>query len=333
MNNIDIATSHKTAIGCSKIAQALGMSRWGTAYELWAQLTGRQPWPNLGNHLRVALGEPMEDVLRPFVAERLGGTLTRDRREYRHPDLPLVGHVDFRLSRDARAVAELLGGPGTKRAVVDTKTSLGHGARHRFGDDGTDEVDADVLLQMQGYLLLTKADAAFVAALVPGPDLKIYPIQADAELQDLIREGVARFWNCVQSDTPPEPTTEAEARQRWVRHEAGRLLELDADGAALLTALAAAKAKVKAAEAEEQAIRDKLIPMLGDADAVTYQGASLATFRSNKDSTRVDWPALGGRLIEDLDEETRAAWLADYTKNVPGPRVLRLNKALEASAS
>ncbi len=234
MNNIDIATSHKTAIGCSKIAQALGMSRWGTAYELWAQLTGRQPWPNLGNHLRVALGEPMEDVLRPFVAERLGGTLTRDRREYRHPDLPLVGHVDFRLSRDARAVAELLGGPGTKRAVVDTKTSLGHGARHRFGDDGTDEVDADVLLQMQGYLLLTKADAAFVAALVPGPDLKIYPIQADAELQDLIREGVARFWNCVQSDTPPEPTTEAEARQRWVRHEAGRLLELDADGAALL---------------------------------------------------------------------------------------------------
>ena len=36
------------------------------------------------------------------------------------------------------------------------------------------------------------------------------------------------------------------------------------------------------------------------------------------------------RLIEDLDEDTRAAWLTDYTKTVPGPRVLRLAKGLEA---
>ena len=327
---IDIAASHRTALGCSKIAQALGMSRWGTAYELWEQLTGRRPWPDLGNHLRVALGEPMETVLRPFVAERLGGTLTRDWKEYRHPDLPLVGHMDYRLSRDARAVVELLGAAADKRPVVDMKTSLGHGARHRFGDDGTDEVDSDVLLQMQGYMILTGAEVAFVAALVPGPDLKIYPIRADAELQDLIREGVLGFWERVMTDTPPDPTTEEDARQRWRRHQEGKALEVDAATAALLRDFAAVKARLRAVEAEEKSIRDALIPQLQDADTVTHGGATLATFKANKCSTRVDWPGLGQRLIEDLDEDTRAAWLTDYTKTVPGPRVLRLAKGLEA---
>ena len=72
---IDIAASHQTRLGCSKIAQALGLSRWGTTYELWEMYTGKAPWPDIGNQLRVALGEPMEDVLRPFVAERLGRVL------------------------------------------------------------------------------------------------------------------------------------------------------------------------------------------------------------------------------------------------------------------
>lgn len=330
-NKIDIAASHKTALGCSKIAQALGMSRWGTAYELWAQLTGRQPWPDLGNDLRVVLGEPMEDVLRPFVADRLGGTLTRDRREYRHPDLPLVGHVDFRLSRDAGAVVELLGGPASKRPVVDMKTSLGHGARHRFGDDGTDEVDTDMLLQMQGYCLLTGAELAFVAALVPGPDLKIYPIRADAELQDLIREGVTRFWHCVKTDTPPDPLTEGDARQRWTRHTAGKVLEVDPATAALLRDFAAVKARLRAVEAEEKAIRDTLIPALADADSITFGGTSLATYRANKDSIRVDWEGLSTRLLEDVDAETRAVWLQDFTATRPGARVLRLANNLETS--
>ncbi len=65
---IDIAASHRKRIGCSSIAQALGLSRWGTQYQLWERYTGRAEWPHLGNELRVALGEPMEDVLRPFVA-------------------------------------------------------------------------------------------------------------------------------------------------------------------------------------------------------------------------------------------------------------------------
>ena len=299
---IDIATSHRTRIGCSKIAQALGVSQWGTAYQLWEQYTDKAPWPDLGNQLRVALGEPMEDVLRPFVAARLGRELRRDRKEYLHPDLPLIGHVDYRASA-------LNGEP---RPVVDMKTSLGWGAKHRFGEDGTDEVDDDVLLQMQGYLMLTGAQTAYVAALVPGPELKIFTVQADPDIHDMIAEGIANFWWHVQNDMPPDPATQADANRRWAQHVAGQTATADAAALAILEDLRAAKDRMKKAEIEKDALELALKLRIGEAEALLdSDGKPLCTWKTQA-RTAVDTAAL------------KAAGLYEtYTKQSTS-RVLRL---------
>lgn len=279
---IDIGASHRTRIGCSKIAQALGVSQWGTAYQLWEQYTGKSSWPDIGNQLRVALGEPMEDVLRPFVADRLGRDLRRDRKEYLHDRLPLIGHVDYRASA-------LNGEP---RPVVDMKTSLGWGARNRFGADGTDEVDDDVLLQMQGYLLLTGAQTAYVAALVPGPELKVFTVQADLEIHTMIGEGLENFWWHVASDTPPEITTHADANRRWAQHSAGITATADAAALAILDDLRAAKARAKAAEKEQDALELALKLRIGDAEALLgADGKPLCTWKTQA-RTAVDTAAL-----------------------------------------
>jgi len=247
--SIDIAASHQKRLGCSNIAQAMGLSRWGTAYQLWERYTGRAAPPDIGNELRVALGEPMEHVLRPFVAERLGRELRRDRREYLHPSIPLIGHVDYRASA-------LNGEP---HPVVDMKTSLGFGARVRFGEDGTDEVDPDVFLQMQGYCLLTGAALAYVAALVPGPELKIYPIPADPDLHAMIEEGVARFWWHVHTDTPPAITTLPDAARRWPA-ETLDAIPADPQTLSLLTCYRQTQTELKvlAARADELELELKL---------------------------------------------------------------------------
>lgn len=318
---LDIAASHRDRIGCSQIAQALGMSRWGTAYDLWAVYAGERQPDDIGDELRVALGEPMEEVLRPFVAARLGRELRRDRREYLHPSLPLIGHVDYRAGRIDGESA---------RPVVDMKTSLGFGARHRFGADETDEVDDDVLLQMHGYLMLTGAERAYVAALVPGPELKIYTIERDPEMLELIAEGIERFWTLVQSGTPPDPTSEAEARQRWRWHQAGRSVELDDTSAANLRRLTALKAEIAEREREAQAIKDALIPALADAETIMHAGRILATFRANKPSIQTNWAGLARSLMGELgmDEPARIAWQNDYTEIQPGARVLRPAKEM-----
>ena len=76
---IDIAASHRERIGCSQIAPALGLSQYGTRYQLWQQYTGRAERPDISGYLRVKIGEPMEPVLMPLAAERLGRALRRDR--------------------------------------------------------------------------------------------------------------------------------------------------------------------------------------------------------------------------------------------------------------
>ena len=299
---IDIAASHRDRVGCSKIAQALGVSRWGTPYQLWEQYTGRSPWPDLGGDLRVALGEPMEDVLRPFVSARLGRELRRDRREYLHDSLPLVGHVDYRASALN----------GEKRPVVDMKTSLGWGAKNRFGADCTDEVDEDVLLQMQGYLMLTGAETAYVAALVPGPELKIFTVSADPDLYQMIAEGLAEFWWHVTNDVAPDITTLADANLRWAQHTAGQTTEADAAALAILEDLRSAKARVKEAEKEQDALELALKCRIGDAEALLGpDGKTLCTWKTQT-STRVDIAAL------------KAAGLYETYAKPTTSRVLRL---------
>lgn len=280
--HIDIAASHQRRLGCSSIAQALGLSRWGTAYALWEQYTGRAARPDIGNELRVALGEPMEDVLRPFVAARLGRTLRRDRQEYLHSDLPLIGHVDYRASA-------LTGEP---RPVVDMKTSLGFGARQRFGADGTDEVDADVLLQMQGYLLLTGAETAYVAALVPGPELKIYTIRADAELHQLICAGIETFWWHVQNDMPPDLSTLEDAARRWPTALAGQTVTADGELHATAAELRRIRAEIRDLEriADQQELALKTA--MGEAESLLgADGKPLCTWKSQT-STRLDTAAI-----------------------------------------
>lgn len=311
-----IAELHRTNLGCSQIAQALGLSKFGTAYELWSIYTGRAK-PDDRNDLRLKIGEPMEEVLRPFVAARLGRELRRDRQVHRHPTLPWVGNVDYRAARLPTEKA---------RPVVDMKTSLGFGARHRFGEDGTDQVDDDVMLQMQGYLRLTGAELAYVAALVPGPEIKIYTIEADVELQQMIEDGIAEFWQLVRTDTPPEPHNEMEARQRWSRHTDGRVVDLDEDRSKLLYRYAAMKSEQVALEKEIKAYRDLLIPALQDADTVTYGGTKLATFRANKDSVKIDWKAAFLEATQDIEKPVIEECLKRHTTIEPGARVLRLAK-------
>lgn len=310
-NSIDIAASHRTAIGCSQIAQALGLSTWGSPLELFNQLTGRESIPDIGGELRVALGEPMEEVLKPHIEARLGFKLRRDRKEYRHPILPLVGHVDFR------------GAVRPGRPVVDVKTSLGYGARHRFGADGTDELDTSVILQMHGYLQLTGAEVAYVAALVPGPELKIYTIRADKEMTTLIEDGLAEFWHCVLTDTPPQPRSEADARSLWARHSEGLVIDADRDLHEMLLTLADVKAEAKALAKQEQELKDALFPRLADAETVQWGGQTIATYKANKDSVKVDWEKMANENVPNMHRIIDA-----YKTTQPGARVLRLSKNL-----
>lgn len=276
-----IAESHKKYLGCSLLSQALGVSTHGTHHQLWERYTGRAPWPDIGGELRVAIGEPMEEVLRPFAEKKLNRTLIRDRREFINYTERMVGHIDFRCAQDAEH---------SDSPPVDMKTSLGWGSRFRFTDED-DGVDADVFMQMQGYTLLLGESVAHVVAFVTGPELKTYAINADPEIHRFILEGVERFWWHVDNDIPPAPITLEDAKRRWPR-DLRPGIYADAEAIAHDRELRRLKAEIKRLEAEADTHELALKEAMGDYESLLGpNGKPIRTWKTQHGS-RVDVAAI-----------------------------------------
>jgi hypothetical protein len=101
---------------------------------------------------------------------------------------------------------------------------------------------------------------------------------------------------------------------------------LDQDRLQLLYDYATLKGEQAALEKEIKAYRDRLIPLLEDADTVAYNGAKLATFRANKDTIKIDWKAAYLEMTQDVEKSVIEECLKRHTTIEHGARVLRLTK-------
>ena len=116
------------------------------------------------------------------------------------------------------------------------------------------------------------------------------------------------------ADTPPDPASEAEARERWPRHAAGKTQIVDAGIASAVEHLRSVKAQIAELEEAEERWRDIILPAFGDAEAITHGGRVLATWKSSKDSTTTDWKAIVAELTPAPEVITR------HTVERPGVR-------------
>jgi putative phage-type endonuclease len=206
--------------------------------------------------------------------------------------------------------------------------------------EGADEVPEHHLVQVQWQLEVADLEEATLVALVNG-DYREYPIHRDREVGGMLLEVVGRFWREHVLARVPPPITGSEAYTEYLkrRHprDTGPMLEATPELRDLVAKVREAKAATKAAEEREALVTNQLRAELGDAAGVE----GLCTWRSNKDSAKVDFDAaLEGFLIR-LEEnplssgfsipraKTRALWAEverDFTTTKPGARVLRFPK-------
>ena len=319
-----------TGLGGSDMGAILGLNPYRTSFEVWREKSGRAK-PFEGN-LQTRFGSFAEEFIAREYSDRTGRQVQRYNSLLRHPTAPLLGHID-----------RLVVPAGAKRASHKRKirTDLGLEAKTThplaasrnsdWGEPGTDAVPASYLIQCQVYMLLTGCPHWDLAVLFGNSDFQIYHLHQDQELGEYIVEEASRWWrDYVVADTPPPPSSELEARQRWPGHTPGKVVDLDEAQAELLRDYAALKRQAKSQEAWEKILRDQLFPVLADADEIRINGQAVATYRANKASDKTDWKALADELLRGFDPDDRASYLAEYTTTVPGARVLRLGKALEA---
>jgi len=260
-----------TGIGGSDLAAVLGLSKWKTPLQLYREKRGEcedQP-----DNEPMRWGRALEDVIRQRYAEETGATVEVP-GHMRHPVHSfIVGHLD--------GIATL---PNGQTVVLEIKT-----ARHGegWGEEGTDEIPQEYLLQVQHYLFVAGLDQADVAVLIAGSDFRIYRIKADAELQAMLLDACREFWQRVQDGNPPAPMSAADCQSLWPAPQRDER-EASADTVAKVAELAAVRAQIADLESQKESLETAIKSELADASDLTYGGRTLATWRSVKGRTTLD---------------------------------------------
>lgn len=265
----------RKGIGGSDVAAILGLSPWKTPYQVYREKRKEvEDWQ--GNEA-TDWGKRMEPAIRQWYSDTTG-------RCVRLPDKILFN------SQYPFMLASLDGFTDDPRGVEIKTARSGKG----WGEPGTNEIPDYYFLQVQHYMVVTGFEVFDVPVSIGGGSPELYEVPADKELQEMIIEAEAAFWQRVVDGNPPDPTTYADAVQRFgsVRAEGAVI----ASGCDVLTAIELRQVRqgLSTLEAKEEELKGRLIISLGESgsDLIDSEGTTLITYRMGNGRKSLDIKAL-----------------------------------------
>ncbi|MEL7447733.1 MAG: YqaJ viral recombinase family protein [Pseudomonadota bacterium] len=193
-------------LGGSDVAAVLGLDKYRTPLEVFLEkATALGTYKPEGDYERedisdadhIVAGHIMEEpIAQMYVrheekAGRGGFKLTEPRAPYLNDKFPwLVANIDRErdnpMGVECKNVHWALGGD--------------------WGEDGTDEVAEYYMLQPVTYMIVTGWQRWDVAAYFGSADIRVYPLEYDKELAQLVIDQTHDFWHDhVLKGEPPEP--------------------------------------------------------------------------------------------------------------------------------
>lgn len=321
----------RTGIGGSDIAAILGLSPYKTQVELWLDKTGRaiEAEPDADAAERMHWGNMLEDVVAREYAARREVRIQRINTMLRHPNYrAAIANLDRAVVVEGSRARwdEFAGAVRGAQSVLEVKTAHALAAQSPdWGEAGTDEVPMHYWTQVQWYLGVSGLPFGELAVLFGGQQMRIYRIEAHADTHRDMLERAQSWWDRhVDGDLPPEPTTEDDARALWTKAKPGAEVSVSPEVAQAVDELKAIKAQIGNEKTEGtleyriKKLRDVICSSFGEAEAISFGGQKLATWKFNKDSEKTDWKAVATALAPHPD------LIALHTTTNKGARVLRV---------
>lgn len=271
--------ARKSGIGGSDAAAAIGLSPYMSPLELWLDKTGRdvglaRPDPHDTTE-PVYWGTLLEPIVAAAYTQQTGNRVRKVNAVLQHPTIPfMLANID----------REIVGVPGVQ--ILECKTAGEFGTR--LWRDGVPEY---VQLQVQHQLAVTGKTAADVAVLLCGQTLEVHRIERDDALIARLIELEARFWQFVESDTPP-PADGSESAGRALRHlYPGNGGAVDFTDDRMLSStfadLVTVRAEIEARQQIEAKLKQTIQQSMGEAIRAVFETGSVS-FKRSKDSSSVD---------------------------------------------
>lgn len=280
-------------LGGSDCAAVTGISPWKTLYEVWLEKTG-QSEPMQDNRYTY-WGRMLEPVVRQAYEESTG-------RKVEVP--PTILHPQYSF------IGGNLDGTAAGR-VVEIKTAS---TDKDWGEEGTDNIPAYYLTQCQHYMMLTGLPVTDVPVLIGGNDFRIYHVEADKELQEMLLDAEVDFWQRYVAPRITPPLTELRDIVRAYPKSLRNALNATADVMLAGQRFKQLKAQINNLEAEK-ALEEAIIKgfMRENDTVIDDSGKAIITWKSPKDAAKFN----EAQFAKDNPELYK-----QYTRFVPSGRRL-----------
>lgn len=265
-------------IGSSEGAKAVGLSEWGTPLDVFAEKRGLKE--GFAGNKHTKRGRRYEPLIAEDWQEITGRTLRKyPAPMYIHPDHPWMfatpdGEIDDSEGLEIKC-------PTFRQ-------------RHKFGEQGTDWLPDDYVIQSQWQMAVMGWERVNFAVLIDlGEDPLQFTVDRNDELIAGLIEAGRELWERIENNNPPEPDWNHKRTPDLVKAmyglTEGRTIALTGDVGRLWEQQRELGEKIKAMEEEREVLRSKVLFAIGDAATAVIPEQGIELIRSQVKECQVSY--------------------------------------------
>lgn len=266
----------ESGIGSSEVATILGLNPWETPYQLWRRKTG-QDAPKEQTFAMKA-GHYLEDAVSQFWHDATGhDIIKRSAIDWLivNPDKPYM-----RVSPD-RTYWLTDSRKNSDKGILECKTT-----QMKVDED---DIPKYWFCQLQYQLGVAELSQGSLAWLCSGREFGYKDIALVPDFFAWIEEEVTKFWvDNIQGMQEPDAQSVADVLIKFNRHTDGKVIEITDDIYAACNELKALKGQIAELDERKDELEEKIKLGFGDAEAISYGGQTIATWKAPKPSSKFD---------------------------------------------
>lgn len=275
-NREEWLTHRQEGIGSSEVATILGLNPWETPYQLWRRKKGLDAPKE--ETFAMKAGHYLEDAVSLFWHDETGRDIIK-----RSAIDWLILNADkpyMRVSPD-RTYWLSDSRKNSDKGILECKTT----------QMTIDEEDLPKhwFCQLQYQLGVAELEQGSLAWLCSGRQFGYKDIALVPDFFKWIEEEVTKFWiDNIQGNIEPEATSVADVLLKYNRHTDGKIVEVADDIYTAVNDLKALKAQIAQLDEQKESLEEKIKLGFGDAEAISYGGKTIATWKAPKPSEKFD---------------------------------------------
>lgn len=290
----------KSGIGSSEVATIVGLNPWETPYQLWRRKLGIDA-PKEENFAMKA-GHYLEDAVSRFWADETGREIIKRSagdwiiRDNDRPYLQVSPDRTYWLTGEKRN--------DNNKGILECKTT-------QMAID-PDDLPKHWFCQVQYQLGVAGLEHGSLAWLCSGREFGYKDIDIVPDFYGWLVEEVERFWkdNILGRQEPSEVSVK-DVLLKYNRHADGKIVEVGADIFDACSELREIKKQIKGLETTQAELEERIKLAFGDAEGISFDGQTLATWKAPKPSQKFD-----DKAFQSDDQET----YSKYVKMQQGAR-------------